>query len=161
MFSVDALTDFRSMWRTVAIVALLVVAAVALLACHTVSPVIRGRDVVVPLGSSSMVIRSTAAEAYPDDLPRHTSDRLTSGYGTLVDDLNAGVTTPHHVFCDFAGVARSYTLVFSYSDRAGATVTIQPDCHPSIDCGDGVHTDNIDQVLPAVRRLIGLPPGLR
>jgi hypothetical protein len=116
---------------------------------------------VVPAGSASVLIRSTAAEARPDDRPRQTSDRLTYGYATLVDVLNAGVGTSGRVLCDFAGLARSYSLVFDYPDRAGITVTIAPDCHPSVDWGNGVHTDNLGPVLAIVRHLIGLPPGLR
>jgi hypothetical protein len=139
--------------------AILAVALIA--ACTSADPAVTIRSehpLMVPIGSVSVLIRSSASPVTPFR-PRHTRDLLTAGYVALVSKINAGVGKPYRKFCDGGGLARTYTLAFHYPTRPTVTVSIGPDCHPSINNGRGIRTDNLGQVVPTIRRLVGLPPG--
>jgi hypothetical protein len=111
----------------------------------------------VPGKPTSLTVCSARSPVPGEAGPKHTFNTVTgAALAHLVGVLDAGHLRPTTITsCDAGGLARTYTLDFTYADGPDVAVDVGPDCHPSISNGT-VATDNTHDVMVAIDALIGV-----
>lgn len=117
-----------------------------------------GQDIaLVPPEPISVTICSAVPAVRGNAGPAHTHDSFSAGqFDHLLAVLRRGdLRSPKITSCDAGGLARTYTLVFTYRTGPDVSIDVGPDCHPSVTNGS-VATDNTGAVMVAIDRLIGV-----
>ena len=106
----------------------------------------------VPAGADGLTICSQRGGT--SNGPAHTKNKVVK-FSNLVRLLNSGSMDHETSRCDAGGLARTFTLVFTYATGPAVAVAITPDCEPSITNGN-VRANNTPAVLAAITQLTGL-----